>query len=149
MRGWCVVALAAAFSAAAAETGAALPSAGSDSSPCHADGFAEFDGTLPQDAPGEYFIIRYEYPDGVYTNRWMKGLPRWVFTEVRQLKEGSTVLTDGVLSKSKKRVEPRNWVKWLRPGARNVRVKFVGADYSLASDGRIAAPDGFVELFNG
>ena len=149
MREWRVVALAAAFSAVAAETGAALPAAGSSSSPCHADGFAEFDGTLPQDAPGEYFIIRYEYPDGVYTNRWMKGLPRWVFTEVRQLKEGSTVLTDGVLSKSKKRVEPRNWVKWLRPGARNVRVKFVGADYSLSSDGRIVAPDGFFELFNG
>ena len=115
----------------------------------NAEGFTDFTGKLQKEAPGNYFIIRYEYPDGVYTNRWMKGLPRWVFTEVRQLKEDTTVLTDGVLSKSKKRVEPRNWAKWLRPGARNVRIKFVGADYSLAADGRETAPQGFVELFNG
>ena len=114
-----------------------------------ADGFVAFDGTLPQEAPGKYFIIRYERPEGVYTNRWMKGLPRWVFTEVRQLKEGTTILSDGVLSRSKKRMEPRNWVKWLKAGARNVRVKFVGEDHSLATDGRIAAPEGFTELFNG
>ncbi len=139
MREWCVVAVAAAISASAV----------AGTAKCDADGFTAFDGSLPQEAPGKYFIIRYERPDGVYTNRWMKGLPRWVFTEVRQLKEGTTILTDGVLSKSKKRVEPRNWVKWLKAGARNVRVKFVGADYTLAADGRESAPEGFVELFNG
>lgn len=132
-----------------AGTFAALAAAAALALQPNAEGFTAFDGKLAKDAPDKYFILRFEYPSGTYTNRWMKGLPRWVFTEVRQLKEGSTVLTDGILSKSKKRVEPRNWAKWLKPGSRNVRIKFVDAGYSLAADGREAAPEGFTALFNG
>ena len=52
--------------------------------------------------------------------------------------------------KTQKRFIPgRNWRKWLRPGARNVRIKFVGADYSIAADGLAKAPEGFTSLFNG
>ena len=114
-----------------------------------AEGFARFDGKLTHDVPGEYFIIRYEYPEGVHTNRWQKGLPKWVFSEVRQLKEGTTVLRDGVLSQSKRKVTPRNWAKLLHAGARNVRIKFVDENYTLAAAGREDAPAGFKSMFNG
>jgi hypothetical protein len=113
------------------------------------DGFVRFDGRMPPEAPGEYFILRYERPDGVYTNGWKKGMAKWDFVEVRQLKEGATTLRDGVLAKSHATVEPRNWAKLVQPGSRNVRVKFVDADYTLAADGREEPPAGFVSLFNG
>ena len=51
-----------------------------------AEGFVAFDGTMAQEAPGEYFILRFERPDGVYEKGWQKGLTKWLFTEVRQLK---------------------------------------------------------------
>ena len=74
-----------------------------------ADGFVRFDGRMPPEAPSDYFILRYERPDGVYTNGWKKGMAKWDFVEVRQLKEGATTLRDGVLAKSPVTVEPRNW----------------------------------------
>ena len=114
-----------------------------------ADGFVRFDGTMPAEAPSDYFVLRFEYPDGVHSNGWHKGQTRWMFTEVRQLKEGSSTVVDGVLKRNTRKVEPRNWAKLIKAGARNVRVKFVGADYTLAADGREEAPDGFVTLFNG
>ena len=113
------------------------------------NGFVRFDGTMPAEAPSDYFVLRFEYPDGVHSNGWHKGQTRWMFTEVRQLKEGSSTLVDGVLKRNTRKVEPRNWAKLIKAGARNVRVKFVGADYTLAADGREEAPDGFVTLFNG
>ena len=130
--------------AAALAAGCAVFNGGRD-----AEGFARFEGNLTHDVPSNYFIIRFEYPDGVHTNRWKKGLTRWMFTEVRQLKEGTTILTDGVLSTSKRKVEPRNWAKWIHAGARNVRVKFVDENYTLAAAGREDAPAGFTSMFNG
>lgn len=53
------------------------------------NGFVRFDGTMPAEAPSDYFVLRFEYPDGVHSNGWHKGQTRWMFTEVRQLKEGS------------------------------------------------------------
>ena len=114
-----------------------------------ADGFVRFDGRMPQEAPSEYFVLRFERPDGVFTNGWKRGMTKWIFTEVRQLKGENTMLADGVLSQLKSRVEPRNWAKLVKAGSRNVRVKFVGADYTLAADGREEAPAGFTSLFNG
>ena len=116
-----------------------------------AEGFAPFDGNLATSAPSEYFVLRFEYPNAAATNTpaWMKGLPRWNFVEVRQLKDAVTVVDDGTFRTEKRRVAGVNWPKWLKPGSRNVRVKFVGADYSLADDGRAEAPAGFTSLFNG
>ncbi len=116
---------------------------------CDTDGFVAFDGTVAQDAPSDYFILRLERPDGVFTNGWKKGMMKWNFTEFRQLKDGSTTVCDGVLTRSSRTVEPRNWAKLIPPGSRNVRVKFVDENYTLAADGRVEAPDGFVSLFNG
>ena len=114
-----------------------------------AEGFVAFDGTLTQEAPGEYFVLRFERPDGVYEKGWQKGLTKWLFTEVRQLKDGTTIVEDGVLKKVDRRQAPCNWAKWIRPGSRNVRVKFVDADYTLAGAGVKECPDGFVSLYNG
>lgn len=115
----------------------------------NADGFVAFDGNAAQEAPSDYFILRFECPNGTFEKGWNKGLVRWNFVEIRQLKSGSTTLMDGVLTKSSNVVEPRNWHKLIRSGARNVRVKFVNEDYCLAEDGRRDVPDGFVALFNG
>ena len=49
-----------------------------------ADGFVRFDGRMPPEAPSDYFILRYEQPNGVYTNGWKTGMAKWVFVEVRQ-----------------------------------------------------------------
>lgn len=115
-----------------------------------AEGFVPFDGaTMSSEPPGEYFILRFERPVGVYTNGWKKGLTRWVFTEVRQLKEGVSKLEDGELKTPGRAYRPCNWAKWIGPGSRNVRVKFVNADYKLAQEGKKEAPDGFVPMFNG
>ena len=114
-----------------------------------AEGFVAFDGTLTQEAPGEYFVLRFERPDGVYEKGWQKGLTKWLFTEVRQLKDGTSIVEDGVLKKVDRRQTPCNWAKWIRPGSRNVRVKFVDADYTLAGAGVKECPDGFVSLYNG
>ncbi len=116
-----------------------------------AEGFTYMDGrNVAPDAPSEFYIIRYEQPSAEPFEDGRKRLgTRWLFTEVRQLKDSVTVVTDGVLSKSKKRIAGRNWRKWLVSGARNVRIKFVDEGYSLAADGREAAPAGFKALFNG
>ena len=116
-----------------------------------AEGFTYMDGRkVAPDAPSEFYIIRYEQPSAEPFEDGRKRLgTRWLFTEVRQLKDSVTVVTDGVLSKSKKRIAGRNWRKWLVSGARNVRIKFVDEGYSLAADGREAAPAGFKVLFNG
>lgn len=113
------------------------------------EGFVRFDGRMPEEAPSDYFILRFERPDGVFTNGWKKGQTKWLFTEVRQLRGECSMLVDGVRSTLKTRVEPRNWAKLVRPLSRNVRVKFVDADYALATAGREEAPDGFTNLFNG
>ena len=102
-------------------------------------------GRIAPSEPGDFYVLRYEVP-GKEDFRCVK---RWNFVEVRQLKDSVTVVKDGVLSEARRRVPGRNWRKWLPPFARNVRIKFVGADYSLAADGREDAPDGFVSLFNG
>ncbi len=116
-----------------------------------AEGFTYMDGRqTAANAPSEWFIIRYEYPSTDIFEGTRKAFgPKWIFTEVRQLKGGSLTIEDGVMKTSKRAVEGRNWRKWLRPGARNVRIKFVGADYSVADDGRAEAPEGFTSLFNG
>ena len=116
-----------------------------------AEGFTYMDGRkVAPDAPSEFYIIRYEQPSAEPFEDGRKRLgTRWLFTEVRQLKDSVTVVTDGVLSKSKKRIAGRNWRKWLVSGARNVRIKFVDEGYSLAADGRETAPAGFTALFNG
>ena len=115
-----------------------------------AEGFVRFDGTMPQEAPSEYFILRFERPDGVYESGWKKGMTKWYFTEIRQLKEGTTMVVDGALVEHPKwTIKPCNWAKWIHPGARNVRIKFVDEDYTLAEAGKKACPDGFVPLYNG
>ena len=118
---------------------------------CDTDGFVPFDGTVAACPSSEYYILRFEQPSGTYEKGWKKGLTQWLFTEVRCLPEGTTMLVDGVLSRPspRRQIDPVNWAKWIRSGSRNVRVKFVGADYTLAEDGREAPPDGFVSLFNG
>ena len=114
-----------------------------------AEGFVAFDGSAYPPVEGEHYILRFERPDGVYEKGWSKGMTRWLFTEVRQLKDGTTVVEDGVLKKVDRTRVPCNWAKWLRPGSRNVRVKFVDAGYTLADAGRKEAPDGFTPMYNG
>ena len=114
-----------------------------------AEGFVRFDGRIPAEPPSEYFILRFERPDGVHEKGWKKGLTKWLFTEVRCLNDGVTMVEDGVLSVPKRKVAPKNWAKWIRSGARNIRVKFVDADYRLSEDGRVDAPAGFAPMFNG
>ena len=116
-----------------------------------AEGFTYMDGrSVATEAPSELYVIRYEYPSAEAFKGSRAALgTRWMFTEVRQLKDSVTVVEDGVLKTQSRRVAGRNWRKWLRPGARNVRVKFVDEGYSLAKDGREEAPKGFKSLFNG
>ena len=113
-----------------------------------AEGFTPFDGRVESEAPSEYFILRYERPNGIYTNKAYYGITKWEFNEVRQLKSGTTLLVDGVLKKDRPKAG-RNWLKWIRAYARNIRIKFVDENYVIADDGRESAPDGFVPLFNG
>ena len=116
-----------------------------------AEGFTYFDGNLETSAPSDYFVLRFEYPGGIITDKpsWMKGLQRWNFVEVRQLKDSVTVVDDGKCRTEKRRVAGVNWAKWLKPGSRNVRVKFVDGNYTLAAANVEAAPEGFTPLFNG
>ena len=115
-----------------------------------AEGFTYLDGRqVAADAPSDWYVIRYEQPSNEPFTDSRRNFQRWLFTEVRQLKDSVTTVEDGVLKTQKRRIPGRNWRKWLRPGARNVRVKFVGADYSLAADGLAQAPAGFTPLFNG
>ena len=116
---------------------------------CDAEGFSLFDGRVSPRPPSDFFILRFEHPDGIYTNGWYKGQPRWVFTEIRQLKSGTTMVADGVRTELNRRVLPCNWVKWIRRGSRNVRVKFVDADYTLAEAGKKPTPEGFEPMFVG
>ena len=114
------------------------------------EGFTWRDGRVaPGDATGDYYVIRYEAPSAEAFTDSRKVFPKWDFIEVRQLKDGTTVLKDGVLSKSKVTYPGRNWMRHLRSGCRNIRVKFVDADYSVAADGVRPAPAGFVSNFNG
>ena len=113
------------------------------------DGFEWFDGTMPRLASSQYFILRYEHPGGVYNDKGREGLTRWLFTEVRQLADGVSVVEDGVLTNEPRGYPAVNWAKWLHRHSRKVRVKFVGADYKLADDGNGLAPAGFTRLFNG
>ena len=116
-----------------------------------AEGFTYFDGKLETSAPSDFFVLRFECPGGIITNNpsWMKGLQRWNFVEVRQLKDSVTVVNDGVFRTERRRVAGVNWAKWLKPGSRNVRVKFVDDSYTLAAANVEPAPAGFVPLFNG
>ncbi|MBQ6341311.1 MAG: DUF1080 domain-containing protein [Kiritimatiellae bacterium] len=115
-----------------------------------AEGFTYLDGRhVAPYAPSDWYIIRYEHPSAEPFTDSRKALQRWLFTEVRQLKDSVTVVEDGVLKAQKRFIPGRNWRKWLRPGARNVRVKFVGADYSISADGLAQTPAGFTSLFNG
>ena len=114
------------------------------------EGFTWRDGRIaPEEAASDFYVIRYEAPSsGVYEDS-RKVFPKWDFVELRQLKGGTTVITDGVLSKSNVAYPGRNWMRHLRSGCRNVRVKFVDADYEVAADGVRTAPAGFVSNFNG
>ena len=115
-----------------------------------AEGFTYLDGRhVELKAPSEYYIIRYEYPSDERFTGQRKAFQKWMFTEVRQFKDSVTVVTDGVWEAKPRGVVVINWRKWLRPGARNVRIKFVDAGYSLAAAGRADAPEGFAPLFNG
>jgi hypothetical protein len=116
-----------------------------------AEGFTYMDGRkVAAEAPSDYYVIRYESPSAEPFEDGRKRLgTRWLFTEVRQLKDSTTVVTDGVLKQQKRRIPGINWRRWLASGARNVRVKFVDENYSLAEDGRMDAPAGFTALFNG
>lgn len=114
-----------------------------------AEGFVRFDGTMSAEAPSDYFVLRFERPNGVYERGWNKGMVKWDFIEIRQLKGGSTILSDGVLKPFKRAIRPCNWAKLIDAGARNVRVKFVDADYALEKDGLKECPSGFVSLYNG
>ena len=126
------------------------PKADAEKPKTDAEGFTYLDGQhVAADAPSDWYIIRYEQPSVEPYTDSRKVFQRWLFTEVRQLKDSVTVVEDGVLKKQKRFVPGRNWRKWLRPGARNVRIKFVGEDYSLAADGLAQAPAGFTSLFNG
>ena len=113
------------------------------------EGFTWADGSkVAPDAPGDYYIIRYECPSAKpYESA--KRFPKWDFCEVRQLKGGSETIVDGVKRLDKRFIVGRNWRKWLKSGARNVRVKFVGADYDIAKEGAETAPEGYASLFNG
>lgn len=114
------------------------------------EGFTYLDGRhVEMKTPSEYYIIRYEYPSDERFSGQRKAFKKWMFTEVRQLKDSVTVVTDGVLECRPCGRPAINWRKWLRPGARNVRIKFVDAAYSLAADGRSETPTGFTSLFNG
>ena len=116
-----------------------------------AEGFTYMDGSrVATSAPSEYYVIRYEYPDSEPFEGGRKRLgTHWLFTEVRQLKDSVTVVTDGVLKEMTRRVAGVNWRQWLSSGARNVRIKFVDENYTLAADGKEDAPAGFTSLFNG
>ena len=113
------------------------------------EGFTWADGSkVAPDAPGDYYVIRYECPSAKpYESA--KRFPKWDFCEVRQLKGGSETVIDGVKKPDKRFIVGRNWRKWLKSGARNVRVKFVGADYDIAKEGAETAPEGYASLFNG
>ena len=115
------------------------------------EGFAYLSVPDVEDAaPSDYYVIRYEYPSGPEaTVKWQAGLQRRNFVELRQLKDSVTQVTDGKFATLRKRHPGRNWRKWLHWGARNVRIKFVGPDYSLAADGRAETPEGFTRLFDG
>ena len=114
------------------------------------EGFTYLDGRhVELKTPSEYYIIRYEYPSDERFSGQRKAFKKWMFTEVRQLKDSVTIVTDGVLESQPRGRPAINWRKWLRPGARNVRIKFVDANYSLADVGRAETPVGFTSLFNG
>ncbi|MBQ3749018.1 MAG: DUF1080 domain-containing protein [Kiritimatiellae bacterium] len=100
--------------------------------------------------PGEFYVLRFEYParESFADRRKFFGI-KWSFTEVRQLKDSVTMVDDGVLKPQTRRVPGRNWRAWLQSMSRNVRIKFVDENYSLAADGRKDAPAGFTSLFNG
>ena len=113
------------------------------------EGFTWLDGSkVSYDAPSDYYIIRYECPSAKPYDT-AKRFPKWDFCEVRQFKGGSETITDGVKSPDKRFIVGRNWRKWVKSGARNVRVKFVGADYDVARDGTEPTPEGVASLFNG
>jgi hypothetical protein len=100
--------------------------------------------------PGDYYVLRFEHPAKEPFADWRKSLgTKWEFVEVRQLGDSVTTIKDGVLDESNSRIPGRNWRKHLPPKSRNVRIKFVDADYTLAAEGREGAPEGFESLFNG
>ena len=115
------------------------------------EGFTWMDGSKTAlDAPSDYYIIRYECPSSErFEGGSRQRFAKWDFCEVRQLKGGSETITDGVKKPDKKFIVGRNWRKWMKSGARNVRVKFVCADYDIVKEGAGTAPDGYVPLFNG
>ena len=99
---------------------------------------------------GDYYVLRYEHPAKEPFEGGRKALgTKWNFVEVRQLGDSVTTIEDGVLSTSDWRVPGRNWRRRIPPMSRNVRIKFVDKDYTLAADGKAEAPAGFTTLFNG
>ncbi len=114
------------------------------------EGFTWRDGRVaPGEATSDYYIIRYEAPSTESFTDSRKVFSKWDFVELRQLKDGTTIVKDGVLSSSKVSYPGRNWMRHLRCGCRNIRVKFVDADYTIAADGVKTTPDGFKSNFNG
>lgn len=114
------------------------------------EGFTWRDGRVaPCAASSDYYIIRYEAPSAEVFTDSRKVFPRWDFIEIRQLKDGTTIVKDGVLTKSKVTYPGNNWMRHLRSGGRNIRVKFVDANYTIAADGVKEAPKGFTSNFNG
>ena len=110
---------------------------------------AEVARAVPSE-PGDFYVLRYEHPAGEPYADWRRDCSaKWNFVEVRQLGDSVTLVSDGVLSETKRRIPGRNWRRWLPPFARNIRIKFVGADYTLSGNGGENAPEGFVPLFNG
>lgn len=117
-----------------------------------AEGFIWTRGTSSvMETPGDNYIIRYELVStGRYEHAWMNRLPvKWDFIELRQLNGTVTEIRDGVWRRKCGFNPGCNWRRWVDYGARNVRVRFVSADYDPAKDGVEPAPDGFVSLFNG
>ena len=124
-----------------------------------AEGFTWTDGSrIAPEAPSEYYIIRFEVPDGTIKGGERTGHPKWKFVEIRQLKESVSVIEDGVYKpdvpwarwiRPTLRIPAVNWPKWLCAGSRNVRIRFVGPDYTVEKENLGSAPAGYVPIFNG
>jgi len=71
-----------------------------------AEGFTYMDGRrVSAEAPGDFYVIRYEYPSAEPHEGTRKALgARWMFTEVRQLGDSVTIVEDGVLKVQKRRL---------------------------------------------
>lgn len=116
-----------------------------------AEGFYAFDGNLKDLPASDCFIVRFEHPGEFVTNApgWLRGQRKWNFVEVRQLKDSVTLIADGRMTQNSNRQSGANWFKWVKRGARKVRVKFVTSDYTVSDANAVPTPKGFTPLFNG